>query len=162
MNRSERIILVCFIGLLILAYGIYYGNADERVEKKTVRNELNMIYKYSISEDTEIIEDVEPEIADLTIMYFHQLLNEVDENTFFRLKEETVRVLAEGEIDVIPEAIPKEQLNDIASTKEARLIRIVSVDNLLVYEIEVENTRVRFKYLHDEERVFSEISEVGS
>lgn len=143
--------------VIVVIYSIAVRHESGKHRSSEVMS-LNEIYEFSVPIDIQIVEQ-EPEEAPLTIMYFHQLRDLVDEDTFFKLKEKTVTVLSKGEIDAIPEK-SKEKIEAIKSTNSALCQNIKSVDKLIIYEVDIAGVIVRFKYLQDEERLFSEIREV--
>lgn len=150
-----RLLIAPLIILVSLVIFSISDGVDDKNQRITEITTLNKIYEFSVASEREVVE-VEPEKSPLTIMYFHLLRDSVDEDTFFRLKEETLEAIRSGHISVIPEGF-ENKLDDIKMSNSALFQKIQSIDNLIIYEINIENTIIRFKYLKDEERLFSEI-----
>jgi len=150
---------VFIIATILLTVGAFGMRKKESVKRSDEIHTLNEIYEYSVP-DKLTSEQTEPEKSLLTIMYFHLLHEEVDEGTFFNLKERTVEALSSSVIDVIPEGFEESRLTTIRESKSAVLLNMLHADNLLIYEVLISEYVVRFKYMEDENRLFSELKEV--
>ncbi|MBN2900150.1 MAG: hypothetical protein JXO44_15395, partial [Clostridia bacterium] len=65
-----------------------------------------------------------------------------------------------GKFGAIPEGFSEDAIKAVTESKEGILTKTLAVDDLVIYEIEIKGVTVRFKYLRNEDRLFSEVKEV--